>query len=205
MLKILLFTLAFTYAHCSAKTALPDESKITITSSKASCQQNMQNKKQFTFTYLDNVKVSFSDGSNATADKLVVDIDTAKTNDSSLSSKTSKTEQVKKITLSDHVLFTQPGRKARANKAIFYPDKKQCLLVGNVLINQKQTDDKTVPMSVSCSKAALDLVSGNVKLLGTDEAPVSTTLVLNKKASLLQQPVVHAHANNSATVTQRSA
>ncbi|MBM3893507.1 hypothetical protein FJ365_03870 [Candidatus Dependentiae bacterium] len=205
MLKHILFSLVFICGYSAAKTSLPDESKITITSNKASCQQNMQNKKQFIFTYLDNVKVSFSDGSNASADKLVVDIDTAKSADASAPSKGNKAEQVKKITLSDHVLFTQPGRKARADKAVFYPDKKQCLLVGNVLINQKQTDNKTVPMSVRCSKAALDLVSGNVKLLGTEQAPVSTTLVLNKKASLLQQPVVHAHANNPATSTQRSA
>ena len=206
MLNKNIFFALFFAGYCTlaaAASSLPEESKITITSNKASCQQHLQNKKQFTFTYSENVKVTFSDGINASADTLVVEIDTEKNTATSV--KESKTDQIKTITMSDHVHFAQPGRKARADKAVFYPEKKQCLLIGNVHINQKQTDNKTIPMSVSCSKAALDLVSGNVKLLGTDQAPVSTTLVLNKKSSLLQQPLVQKYANNSTPVAKRSA
>ncbi len=185
-----------------AKPILPDESKITITSNKASCQQNQQHKKQFTFTYLDNVTVDFSDGTHAASDKLVVDIDTTKPE---VSPTTNKTQQIKTITMSNHVLFTQKERKARADQAVFYPEKKQCILSGNVRITQKPVDEKGIPMNINCSKAAIDMTSGNIRLLGTDAKPVSTTLVLNKKSSILQQPLVTAHAKHPIPVASRSA
>ncbi len=185
-----------------AKPLLADESKITITSNKASCQQNQKHKKQFTFTYLDNVTVDFSDGTHAASDKLVVDIDTSKPE---ALSTTNKTQQIKTITMSNHVLFTQKERKARADQAVFYPEKKQCILSGNVRITQKPVDEKGIPMNINCSKAAIDMTSGSIRLIGTDAKPVSTTLVLNKKSSILQQPVVTAHAKHPTPVTSRSA
>ena len=154
-------------------------STVTITSNKASCQQHTTDKKLFTFTYLDNVNVQFSDGTQASSDKLVVEIDTTK----SAPPAKKDADQIKSITLSERVSFSQKERSAKADQAVFYPQKKQCLLSGNVSIVQKQVDQKSIPMHINCSKAAIDLTSGSIRLLGTDEKPVSTTLVLNKKTS----------------------
>ncbi len=186
----------------AAKPAKTDEIKITITSNKASCQQDKLHKKQFTFTYQDNVKIDFSDGTHAQSDKLIVDINTEKPQPSGAVS--GKHDHVKKITLSHHVFFSQAERKAHADEAVFYPDKKQCMLSGNVRIIQKSTDQKAVPMNINCSKAAIDMVSGSIRLLGTDQKPVSTTLVLTKKPTLLQQPLVKTHAQHSAPLAKRS-
>ncbi len=154
-------------------------STVTITSNKVFCQQHPADKKLFTLTYLDNVNVQFSDGTQASSDKLVVEIDTTK----SATTRKKDAAQIKSIALSERVSFSQKERSAKADQAIFYPQKKQCLLSGNVSIVQKQVDQKSIPMNINCSKAAIDLTSGSIRLLGTDEKPVSTTLVLNKKTS----------------------
>ena len=187
-----------------AKATITSASTITITSKRASCQQDKTNKKQFTLTYEDNVNVNFSDGGQATANKMVISVDTEKA--AGPASSTPKADTIKQITLTDNVSFSQDGRKARADEALFLPEKKQCILTGNVHITQKPIDDKGVPMSVDCSKAALDLVSGNVRLLGSEQKPVSTTLILDKTTTIFPtpKPLVQAHAQHPATLTQRS-
>ncbi|NDD53976.1 hypothetical protein EBZ39_08880 [bacterium] len=80
--------------------------KIIITSKRASCTQVPNKKKQFCFTYLDDVHISMHDGSQADAQKLVIVLDT------NSATKQQGVENIKKITLSQQVRFAAASGKA---------------------------------------------------------------------------------------------
>jgi len=172
--------------------------KIIITSKRASCTQVPNKKKQFCFTYLDDVHISMHDGSQADAQKLVIVLDT------NSATKQQGVENIKKITLSQQVRFVHEERTARADSAILLPAKKRCFLTGNVHITQPGKGAKEVPLSVDCSAATIDLASGKVTLQGSEQKPVSTTLVINKFTTGLHTKRGGHHATHQPPLASRS-
>ncbi len=178
------------------KSTIPSElTTITIKSDRASCQQEASDKKFFTLSYLDHVSVDFSDGAHATADRLTVIVNTNKQTEKPSDSKKSL-NQVKKITLSQRVSLFYEDREAYADEATIIPTTQDCQLSGNVRIVQKKTSNKDFPVEINCSHAAMNLISGKIELTGTSEAPVSTTLVINKIANPARKKHKSHHGKN---------
>lgn len=203
MIKWHIFTLliisAFSYNHASPL----EETTITIKSDRASCSQGALDKKLFTLSYFDNVSVDFSDGPQAKANKLVVFLDTEKPTNKPMAAK-KNLEQIQKIILTQNVAFFHEGRSAYADEAIIIPTTQECQLSGNVRIVQKKITDKDFPVEINCSHAAMNLISGKIDLDGTPEAPVSTTLVINKAAKPLRKKHKSHHGKHQTIVPKRS-
>lgn len=163
-------------------------SKIVITSTNATCVKNPEQTGSFVFTYQDNVHVTFADQSTVTADSLEIVFD-GKHKDSTelaniLPQKKSSLSNFKHITFKNNVCFTSAQRRATANKANFYLQDQRCILEGNVKIWQAKTSPKDVPIAIDSQKAELQLATGQLKLLGTIQKPVSTTIVLEGHPAL---------------------
>jgi lipopolysaccharide assembly outer membrane protein LptD (OstA) len=181
-------TLLFFLLHITQQCILyctPDPfSKIVITSNKAVCQKDDTQKKLATFTYQDNVAVTFADQSSIHSDKLEIQIDTTKTT----TQQKNKTEQFKKITFRNNVIAKRENRTIKANVAELYLQKKICKLIGNVQIKQIKEKEKDIPILTLCTQATLNLGTEHISFEGTVETPVSTTIELAGYPSLIKKP-----------------
>ena len=166
-----------------------DISSITITSDRAQCVRHKAIKHLYTLTYRNNVHITFSDATTARTDALAVLIDPAASQHRSNSGpKNDKLESIKQITLQNNVEIVSAQHMAKATKASFMLDKQLCVLEGDVHIRQNKQAEKDIPITIDCEKAEINLATEQVKLLGSHNKPVSTTLVLNNTAS--QKPLL---------------
>ena len=184
-----------------------DISSITITSDRAQCVRHKTDKHLYTLTYNKNVHITFSDGTTARTDALAVVIDpTASQHRPKPEQKNDKLESIKQITLRDNVEIVSAQRTAKATKASFMLDKQLCVLEGDVHICQKKLTEKDIPITIDCEKAELNLATEQVRLLGSEHKPVSTTLVLNPSST--QKPLLPGskhHGKNKASRPRASA
>ena len=177
-------------------------SKIVITSNKAVCQKDKNRINLFVFTYIENVNVSFADGSKIRSGELQIELDTSKIKNEMQNNITNTNEQqppqltpttknnlsqFKKITFKNNVFITQENRTIQADKAELYLSDKKCKLLGNVRIKQIKKHAKDLPITTNCNKALLDMQTEQVTLLGDMQAPVNTTITLAGHPGLLKK------------------
>jgi len=174
---------------------------ITIISKRASCSQGAAKQKLCTLSYFDDVHISFSDGSNAHAQRVVIEVSTAKTR-APLTEKKSPVQNIQKITLSENVSFFHDGREAYADQAIILPNSQQCTLAGKVRIVQNKVSEKDLPVEIRCSSAAMDLISGKMDLMGSTDQPVLTSLILNKTAMPHTKKHTKKHGHNKPSLAK---
>lgn len=159
-------------------------SEIKITSNRAVCQKDKNNKSLFDFTYIDDVLVIFADGSSANAEKMSIKINTNKVNKSKIKSNTvnnkspNNLNNIKKITLSKNIFFKNENRKIKADKAKIYPETKICKLYGNIRIEQTKQNKKDIPIITECQNATLNLVTKKISFLGNKNNPIRTIIKL---------------------------
>lgn len=186
-------------------------SKITITSQKAICQKDSKDPQLFIFQYIDNVTVSFADGSIISADTLEIIFD-GKSVEKKLKNKNqttaittttnkatplpSKLSQFKKITFKDNVHLTSQNRTAMAQQAEVNLVENICKFHGNVRISQKKVSEKDLPISINSQEAQLNLKTDELTFDGSPATPVSTVISLSEyeplqKKSLSQKKKKH--------------
>lgn len=184
--KIILIQVLFTI-NLIAKQKNDLFKEINITSQRAICKKDKENKTVFNFTYFDNVIVNFADGSSAQAEKLSIKISSKapaqNTNDQSKQNK-QDLGNIKQIILSENVFLKRENRNINANKAEIYPSTKVCKLIGNVKIEQIKSNEKDLPIVTQCQNAQLDLVTERITFLGDKDSPVNTTIKLEKNRSI---------------------
>jgi hypothetical protein len=169
--------------------------EINITSQKAICKKDKQNKSIINFTYIDNVLVNFSDGSLAKAEKLSIKINTASKNKTTSEKNNSQELQnLKQISLSKNVFIQRENRNINADLAEIFPSTKICKLSGNIKIEQIKKD-KDFPIITKCENAHLDLVTEKITLLGDKNKPVRTIINLEGFSGLRKKKKVHTNKN----------
>lgn len=183
-----LFMAIFAYTTSMWAVGTDALSKITITSTNATCVKDPSSQGSFIFTYHDNVHVTFADQSTVAADSLEIVID-GKSKDKTdpvkpTLSKQSSLSSFKQIVFKNNVCFTSDHRKATAQTARFYLQDQRCVLEGGVKIWQAKRNPKDVPIAIDSQKAELNLATGQVKMLGTEQQPVSTTILLEGHPAL---------------------
>lgn len=157
-------------------------SKITITSKRAIGKKDKSSKSAFIFSYLDDVKTVFADGSTITAQQLDINLDrdgiATQEVVSSLTKEVrhDKLSQFKKIAYSKNVVINRDNQKIIADRAELDPQKRCCLLEGNVKVIQKKSSASDVPLHLSSNKAILSLETGSVSFVGSSSNPVSTVI-----------------------------
>ena len=167
-------------------------SKITITSNKATCQKDKDIPKQFTFTYHENVLVTFADGSKINSDELEVVLDTTK-NKNLTDLKTTQTpeknnlSQFKKITFKNNVHLKSTNRSVDADKAELYLGQKGCKLFGNVKIKQTKDNPKDLPILTECNQATLNMQTEQITFLGDNQKPVCTIIEIAGHPGLMKK------------------
>lgn len=163
-------------------------SKIVITSTNATCVKDPARPGSFVFTYQDNVHVTFADQSTVTADALEIVFDGKQKDKPAqvtvVPHKESSLSSFKQIMFKQNVCFTSAHRKATADKANFYLKDQRCVLEGNVKIWQAKASPKDVPITIDSQKAEVQLATGQLKLIGSVQKPVSTTIVLEGHPAL---------------------
>ncbi|MFH1461397.1 MAG: hypothetical protein ABIF12_00405 [bacterium] len=180
--KIILIQILFTINLIAQQKNDPFQ-EINITSQRAICKKDKENKSTFNFTYFENVIVNFADGSLAQAEKLSIKINSkSSSKDSTESDKPKKQDlgNIKQIVLSENVFLKRENRNINADKAEIYPSTKVCKLIGNVKIEQIKSNGKDLPIITQCQNAQLDLVTERITFLGDKDSPVSTTIKLEK-------------------------
>jgi lipopolysaccharide export system protein LptA len=163
-------------------------SKIIITSDKAVCQKDDTKKNITTFTYQENVIVTFADKSSIHSDELELQIDTSKTT----TFEQNKTEQFKKITFKHNVCAKRENRILKADIAELYLKEKMCKLIGKVHIKQMKEKIKDIPIDTFCNHATLNLETEYISFEGTKKTPVCTTIELSEYPSLMKKPKTKA-------------
>lgn len=189
LVGILITGLCITIAH--AQQSVNPLSKITITSTRATCQKDKVNPQFFNFNYHGNVVVTFADQSTMTADQLEIIFEgkdlgkkfLAHDNNKSAQPSTTQSQQkpldqFKKVTASGHVTLTSQNRKAQAQKAEIILAQKLCTLTGNVTIRQKKTKPKEFPLTIESDQATLNLQTDELLFTGSESKPVNTVISL---------------------------
>ena len=168
--NLLLVTTSMLLNFLNAGTHMPafDLSRIVITSSRATCVREPQEKKQYRVTYYDNVVVTLADGTKATSDQLEVIIDPAAL----------AKERIKTVQLLRNVVVTSAAHTARAGTAAFNLVTQRCKLDGDVQITQKAANPKDIPVTITCTSASIDLATQQLELVGSTDLPVTTTITL---------------------------
>ncbi len=154
-------------------------SKITIKSQIATCYKNDKTNK-IECTYEKKVAVTLADKSSITADRLEIFLDAALSKKQTTTS-TQKKSPVEKITFSNNVRVTKNERTATADRMQIFPDKQECHLYGNVVICQRQKKKSQVPIITKGDHAILNLKTQRITIVGSDDAPVNTTLFFSKR------------------------
>ena len=182
--------------HPNTTPSIDPLSKIVITSNRAVCQKEKDQTKTFTFTYLDNVDVTFADQSNIKCNELEIEIDSTSIQ-KGLDPKQTTTEQIntkkdvpsrfRKITFKNNVLITRENRTIQANNAELFPEQKICKLFGNVKIKQNKKYAKDLPMETQCEQATLNMQTEQLTFLGNEQKPVNTTIQLGNHPGLLKK------------------
>ncbi len=180
---LLLFFLLTIFATIKPEAKPSPLSKITITSNKATCQKDKVIPKQFTFTYHENVLVTFADESKINSDELEVVLDTNKTQ----TSDKKNPSQIKKITFKDNVHVTSENRSVDADKAELYLEQQVCKLFGNVKIKQTKDKPKDLPILTECDNATLDMKTEELTFLGNNQKPVCTTIEISGRPGLMKK------------------
>jgi lipopolysaccharide export system protein LptA len=172
-------------------------SKIVITSKNAVCKKDNEQKNRFTFTYRDNVLLTFADSSTIQSDELEIEIDTSKnlskTDFSATTTvKNSKKTQddlskFKKITFNKNLIVKSTNRLITADKAELYLAQKKCNLSGNIKIEQKKESAKDLPITTECDYAMLNLQTDRLTFLGQEQKPVCTTIILDGQPGLIKK------------------
>ena len=168
-------------------------SHVTVMSNKMICSPTGNKDKDYTIVYTDNVRVTLADASVITAKKLEIIMKQAivagvvkKTaiNQERTSSVTKgeASSPYKEIIFEGNVHIKRREHTVTADKAEFIVAKQACKVDGNVKIVQgrKQAGNST-PIVVESQRAYLDLTSEKLVLLGNEQHPVSTVLVLGEK------------------------
>ena len=186
-------------------------SKIVITSTNATCVKDQSNQGSFLFTYHDNVRVTFADQSTVTSDSLEIIIDSKqqpKPDESNAEAhKPSSLSHFKRISFNNNVCFTSAHRTATAQTAYFYLHDQRCILEGNVKISQTKRNPKDVPITIDSQKAELNLATNQLTMHGTQQQPVSTTILLTghpalqKREKKSKKKTQHAHHANTTKNT----
>ncbi len=157
-------------------------SKITVTSKKAIGKKDKDCKSAFSFSYQGDVKTTFADGSTITSDQLdiAIDKDAISTNNvvSSLTKeiKHDATSQLKKVSFLRNVSIKHNKQVILADRVELDPQRRCCILQGNVSVTQSKTKASDVPISLKSDQAVLSLDSGTVTFLGSSMKPVSTVI-----------------------------
>ncbi len=173
-------------------------SKIIITSTNATCAKDTANKDLFVFQYRDNVRVEFADKSTVTSDLLDIVFDGNMHHNGPKNKKGTKSglQNFKQITFKDHVCITNAQRKATANSARFYLKDQRCVLDGDVKIWQTKQTAHDIPVAIQSQQAELNLITGEVQLLGSTQKPVSTTIVLEGHPAINYKKKSSSHKKN---------
>jgi len=182
-------------------------SKIVITSKKAVCSKNVNQESMFTFTYSDDVKVTFADGSVITSSQLQVDFQGSakETKKVGLSKPATQFNSFKKITFNNNVSIIHAMQKATAQKAELFLVEKLCKLSGNVVISQKKEKQKDIPVTIESNAATFNLETSEVTFAGTSQKPVSTVIILEGHPSLQKKiKPKKNYGKNPDSVTQSS-
>lgn len=161
--------------------------KIIITSNRATCQKDCIIPQQFNFNYQENVLVTFADKSTITANNLEIVFegkDLGPAMEAAGRTKSNFLDKFKKIVFSGNVIFTSQNRIAMAKKAELQLAEHMCTLTGNVIIKQKKTTEKEVPIAIESDEAKLNLLTHELLLSGSMEKPVSTVISLEDYAPL---------------------
>lgn len=192
--------------HVAVATAVKTDplSKIVITSTNATCAKNPSSQGSFIFTYQDNVHVTFADQSTVTAESLEIIINgkikdkkNAQEEESTITKQPSLSN-FKQIIFKENVCFTSVNRKATAQTAHFYLQDQYCILEGNVKIWQAKSSPKDVPITLESQKAELHLATGQLKMLGSAQKPVSTTILLEGHPALQKREKKSKKKNTQA-------
>jgi lipopolysaccharide export system protein LptA len=194
---LLFFTCSGTVHHHKSIDPL---SKIVVTSTDAVCTKSKDMAGQFVFQYRNDVHVTFADNSTITSDFLEIVFKMPDVHGKSSSSKdalqqpplSSGVKNFKKVTFKGHVCLKNAQRKAVADTAHVFLEDQRCVLDGNVKIWQYKQRPSDIPVAIQSSRAELSLLSGEARLLGTTQNPVSTTIVLRDHPALQHKKKVAA-------------
>ncbi len=169
-------TISSTKLHPTSKDPL---SKIVITSKEAFCKKDGKDASRLRVEYKGDVQVELASYATAHAQTLSVVVMTDKLKSTGSISKGSETP-FKEITLEKDVVVKAKNRTVRADKAIIYPQTKQCLVTGNVLITQHKMGPDDIPMTTKSDELLLDLSKELVTLSGNKHTPVHTVITLSE-------------------------
>jgi len=141
---------------------------VTIKSKNASVEKSSDDKNIWKLKYQNNVSVLFSDSSTVSSDSLEV-----------ISSGIGS--DVKKVIFKDNVHLTRLNQKIDADEVEFFVQEKVCKMFGNVKVEQTKQKEKDVPVTTCCNEAQLNWETGEVNLIGNDDAPVITQISLENR------------------------
>ena len=151
-------------------------SKITITSDSAVVRRLKKESDSFSLKYKDNVHVKFADETTIDSGSLKV-----------LLKKKSK-ESIEKIIFKKSVFLKRDNQDVHADCVEIVPEKKLCLLTGNVKVTQKELkkldgkeNKKNIPFIACANKAKFFWDSEEIQLEGDSKNPVSTIIKLEGK------------------------
>lgn len=192
MKKFVTIILIQTLLSLDLNASLNPLSKIVITSNRATCQKDKIIHHQYIFNYQENVLVTFADKSTITANNLEIifegnDLGEKKTTladspkinpDPNKPPKSNFLDKFKKITLSGNVNFSGQNRTATSDKAELQLATNVCTLIGNVIITQRKTTSKEVPITIESSEAKINLKTQELLLSGVENKPVNTIISL---------------------------
>ncbi|MFC1894731.1 hypothetical protein ACFLYH_02160 [Candidatus Dependentiae bacterium] len=208
--KIVLFGLIFCSNLKSEK--INPLSKIVITSQKAIFKKT-DKPKNFIFTYLDDVIVTFSDNSKIKSEELEIEIDLTKfdldkkSQDNKKHNKSSL-DKFKKITFKRNVKINKDNKKIESDFAELFLNKKICKFIGNVKIEQIKKHKKDLPINTFCKQAILNMQTEKINFIGDVLKPVSTTIKLAghpgflKKVKTKEEKRAEIKANSKKRLSQ---
>ncbi len=184
-------------------------SKITITSTRATCTKNSINRNLFVFNYYENVTITFADKSTITAQQLEIIFEgkafceknianhtVADTKKGCVQVKQNPLEKFKKITASGNVVFNSKNRTAKAKKAELYLAEHLCNLIGDVTIQQKKIVPKDIPITIESEQATINFRTDELTFAGSDSNPVSTVISIEHCESLNKKKGPHCIKKN---------
>lgn len=162
------------FALVSVSSAIPLKEKkqepIVITSSTALCKKNNN---EMVITYKDNVSVAIPQKGTITAQTLEIVL-----NAPSFSKKEMSMNDCKSIQLCGNVELLHENNKARADSVDLFLENNECILKGNVQLEQKENPATPIPLKTECQQAKINLASWSISLEGNSDLPVKTVLSL---------------------------
>ncbi|MBD3231195.1 hypothetical protein GF322_00880 [Candidatus Dependentiae bacterium] len=179
-------------------------SKITIVSKKAICRGDKKQPKRFIFTYIDDVNVTFADGSKIKSEELEIELDITNVrndfdkknqNIKSDDEKNEKNKQkmhedfshLKRVVFRKNVFIQSTNRIVRSDMAELFFREKKCKLLGNVKIEQVKNNPKDIPILTQCEQAVFNMDKDEIIFLGTQNQPVNTVIKIAGRPGLFKK------------------